>query len=537
MAYQLVDPYGRPVRTQALTERQAEAGLTGVRQAWAGTVASGLTPQRLAALLLACDQGQTEAFVTLAEEMEERDPHYFSVLGMRKRAVSGVRASVTPATEDAADVKIADAVRAAIADHDGFADLVEDLLDALGKGFAAVEIDWDRSAREWTPARFEHVPQRFFQFDRETGREMRLRDTANPTDGIEMAPFKFIRHVARMKSGLAYRGGLARVVSFGWMCKAYGLKDWVAFVETFGLPIRLGRYGPEATAADVQTLFGAVANIGTDAAAVLPESMNIEFAEAGNGNGTGGQIFENLARWVDEQVSKAVLGQTMTSDNGSSMSQAQVHNEVRHDIAKADARSVSGAINRDLVRAFVDLNFGVQGAYPRLVIEVQEPEDTKALMESVGILLPFGARFNASELRAKLGLTDPDDNDEVIGGTPAPAPVSAVPGGTPSRVVPLPKARAVNASAAPSAAAGGADVLGEIELGMLDDWEAVMEDVLSPFEAALAGATGYEDAKARLAAALPGLPSSRLIDALVRGAFKARALGDVRDGDVRDGGA
>jgi len=81
----LLDAYGRPVRQQKLTEPLAAGGMTGIRQTWAGSAASGLTPVKLASILRACDQGELREFLILAEEMEERDPHYFSVLGTRSR--------------------------------------------------------------------------------------------------------------------------------------------------------------------------------------------------------------------------------------------------------------------------------------------------------------------------------------------------------------------------------------------------------------------------------------------------------------------
>lgn len=505
----LVDQFGRPVQRKVLTEAVAEPGITSIRQAFAPTVASGLTPQRLAEILRACDEGDTYEYLVLAEEMEERDPHYSSVLGVRKRAISGVKPTVTAASEDERDEKIATAVRDHITEHDGFADLVEDTLDALGKGFSAVEIVWGRSARLWWPDRFRYRPGHFFTFDRETGEELRLRDEHAPVDGLPLDPFKWIVHRAKMKSGLAMRGGLARVVAFSWMCKAYDLKDWMAFIETYGLPLRLGRYGPEATAKDVQTLFTAVANIGTDAAAVLPKSMEIDFEQVSAGS-VGERIFESLARFLDEQVSKAVLGQTMTADNGSSNSQAQVHNDVRLDLAQADARGVTGTLNRDLVRPFVDLNFGPQKKYPHLSIEVEEPEDITALVDGVAKLVPLGLRVKQSELRARLKLSEPDDDDEVIGARPAQNPPATN--------------TALNREAAAT------DEIDQIEAEMLGEWEEIMEPILAPVEDLIAEATSYEDAMARLAQVLPNIATAPVVEALVKGLFKARVMGDVRDG-------
>ena len=507
------DAWDRLVRKADLTEPQAEGGMTGVRQSWVESVASGLTPQMLANILRDCDQGNIDAFMTLAEEMEERDAHYASVLGQRKRAVSGIKATVQPWSEDAKDVEIAAWVKDHITGHDQFADLIEDLMDAVGKGFSVVEIDWQTEAAAWTPRAFVWRTQRFFQFDKETGRKVRLRDDADMVDGVELAPYKFLVHTAKLKSGHAFRGGLARVVAFSWMCKAYTVKDWMAFVETYGLPLRLGRYDKAATEKDVAVLFRAVANIGTDAAAVIPKHMDIEFVQ--NMSGGGSQpIFENLARYVDEQISKAVLGQTMTTDNGSSQAQANVHNEVRHDVAAADARGLAGTINRDLVVPAVLLNFGPVQGFPKVLITVEEPEDIKARVDGVVALASAGVTFKATEARAIVRMTDPDDDDEVFGG----APVTALPA-TPQTARHVHLARA----------GAEIDVIDEIRAEMLSDWEPVMDELLEPFTAAIAQADSYESAKAALDG-IAGLPSSRMIDQLVKAMFVARVAGDVEDG-------
>ncbi|PTE20235.1 DUF935 domain-containing protein [Cereibacter changlensis JA139] len=521
----LLDAYGRPLQLRTLTQAQATGsatgGITGVRQVWTDTVASGLTPQRLAAVLRACDQGELSDFLTLAEEMEERDPHYGSVLGIRKRAISGVVPHVVPGSDDTKGREIAEAVEAHIAEHDGFPDLVEDMLDSLGKGFSVVEIHWAADKSRWWPELFERVEPRWLTYDRDTGRELRLRSDSSPIEGIPLAPGHFIRHEARLKSGLAFRNGLARVVAFSWMCKAYTLKDWIAFIETYGLPLRLGRYGPEATAEDVRKLFQAVANIGTDAAAVLPKSMQIDFERGVAVQGDG--VFETFARWADEQISKAVLGQTMTSDNGSSQSQANVHNEVRHDIARADARSVAGALNRDAVRPFVQANWGEQERYPRIVIEIPEPEDTAAIMTAVPALAAAGVRFRAAEIRSKLGFSDPGEKDEVIGGAPAAPPTAQNHSGC--RCPTCRGHLALNREIDPPA-----DPLDEIGADALAEWEEVQDDLLGPVERAILDAATYEEAMAALTAVLPEMAASRLIDTLVQASFKARALGDVQDG-------
>ena len=101
-------------------------------------------------------------------------------------------------------------------------------------------------------------------------------------------------------------------------------------------------------------MISAVANIGTDAAAVLPESMRIEFQQVAQA-GSGHALFLALAEWLDRQISKAVLGQVASTEGtpgrlGNDDAQA----EVRKDILRADAKQLANTLNRDLIKPFID---------------------------------------------------------------------------------------------------------------------------------------------------------------------------------------
>lgn len=511
----VLDQSGRPFETALMTEDVAQPGVTSIRSVWHQSVATGLTPEKLARILAAANDGDLVAYLTLAEEMEERDQHYASVLGIRKRAISGVEPLVKAASDSAKDKKIADDVRENIAEHHGFSDMVEDLLDSLGKGFSNVQIIWGRDTKRWWVDRFKHADARYFTFDRDTGDEVRLLDEREPVNGIPLQPYKWISHRAKLKSGLAFRGGLARLSAFSHLCKSYTIKDWIAFIETYGLPLRIGRYGAEATTADVKVLFRAITNIGTDAAAVLPKGMDIDFVQVAAG--PGNDIFEKFARWADEQTSKGVLGQTMTSDNGSSQAQAEVHNEVRHDISKSDARSVSGTINRDLVKPYVDLHYGPQIDYPEVEILIEEAEDLDLVLKHTFSAADRGVKIKQSEVREKLGYSTPDDDDDIL--VPA---AKAKDQAQPKEAESEAKNRSEDA--------GGFDELKAVQDALGENWDATMGDLIAPVTDLLATAESYEDAQEALAQAFPKMDTREFVDGLVKSMVKARALGDRADG-------
>ncbi|MCP4695831.1 MAG: DUF935 domain-containing protein, partial [Gammaproteobacteria bacterium] len=406
----LPDHRGLPIQRKKLSGEAAAPGLTGVRTIWRESVADDLTPDRLAAIFRNAVDGDANAYLTPAEEMEERDPHYRSVLSTRKLAIAGPDPTVEPASDDAHDVKLADETRNMIR-KPAFGAMLYDVVDALGKGFSVTEIDWSHG-REWMPT-YKWRDPRFFMFDRITGCEVRLLDENGGMDGLELEPYKFIVHMPQLKSGVPVRNGLARRAAFSYMCKTFSVKTWRAFAEIYGLPIRPGRYGPNPKDDDLAVLRQAVANIGTDAAAIMPDSMKIEFQQLANTTG-GPELFQRLVEWFDKQISKAVLGQTMTADDGSSQSQAQVHDGVRVDILRADAKSLSETLNRDLVQPFIDLNFGAQENYPRILFPIPKPEDLKLLTDALAKLVPLGLRVAQHEVRAKFRLSEPGPKDEVF---------------------------------------------------------------------------------------------------------------------------
>ncbi len=425
----LLDAWGRPVRRAALRREHAGPTLTGVRQAWIGRDhLRGLTPARLASILREAEvpgDGAEERYLELAEQIEERDLHYLGVLGTRKRQVAQIGVRIEPASDAAMDIDDADLVRPFFQRGDLEDELI-DLLDAIGKGYAVAEIEWETSAHQWMPRRLMRRDPRHFSFDRRSGTSLRLR--ADDGGWIEPPPWTFVFHTAAAKSGLPIRGGLARAAAWSWLAKHATLADWVRFAEAYGQPLRLGRYGPGATDADLATLRRAVRDLGVDAAAVIPDDMNVEFVDGAGTGGPRAELYRDLVTYMDAQISIAVLGQTLTTQEGDSGSYAlgQVHNLVRADIERSDARQIAGTLTRDIVVPIVALNRGPRAHYPRAVIERASAPDLAMLADSLQRLVPLGLRVSARQVRDIFGLDAPDSDDEVLGAAGAP-PAGAPP--------------------------------------------------------------------------------------------------------------
>lgn len=513
----LVDQWGNPLRKAVLTREVAGPTLAGVRQPIAGYPADGLNPIRLANILREADQGEPLSYFELAEQIEERDLHYVGVLGTRKRAVSQLDITVEPASDSAEDQRRADMVTQWLK-RDELADEMFDILDAVGKGISWTEIIWDHSEGQYQPARLERCDPRFFRYAPD-GRTPMLRGGEDGRgEDIPLPGFKFIQMQIKAKSGLPIRSGLARIAAWSWMFKAYTQRDWAIFTQTYGQPISVGKYHASASQDDRDTLYRAVANIAGDCAAIIPDGMEIDFVEASNVT-AGSALYEKRADWLDRQISKAVLGQTNTTDaqaGGLGSGQADAHNDVREDIEKADGKSGSAVLNRDLVRPWCDLEFGPGGAYPKVTIARPEPEDLKLLSESLKEMVPLGLRVSATEIRGKFGLSDPGENDEIL---TAPRAESSAIGIDPARAGSERSALTLHARQKPG---HPAEI---IALQLAQAGDRHIREMAETIETMLERANDLHEFRAMLGSAFGDIDSGALADVIAGGLAAAHAAG------------
>ena len=467
----LLDAYGRPIVIEALREEQAAPTLLGIRNIYSIIDESiGLTPEKVAGILRTAEFGDPWLYLELAERMEEKDLLYQGVLHTRKMAVSQLDIDVQAAGDDAQSIEDSEFIRDVLIDSSqvDLHDVVFEMLDALGKGFSATEIIWDTDgvnaqtgAPQWLPFALKWRDPRWFMFDWVSGEQLlvrtlssdgpqlpvgreswdsrlspmnlRVRSDGGAQIGIQpatspLAPFKFITHITRAKAGLPIRGGLARIAIWAYLFKNYVLKDWVVFAEVYGQPMRLGKYGPGATEADKAALLRAVANIGTDAAAIIPESMAIEFVESRGGGQASHEMYERLCMYIDKMVTIGVLGQELTTSlprGAGSRAAVEVHDVVRRDIATDDARRICATLSRDLVKPLIDLNRGPRRRYPQISIGFNEKADLTELMAGLGPAVDRGLRVSEKWLRDQFGAPDPSPGESLLHRVEHPSAVGA----------------------------------------------------------------------------------------------------------------
>ena len=390
----------------------ARVAVGDVNDKFSSYPSNGLTPRRLAQIFREADEGNVLMQMELFEEMEEKDTHLFSQLQTRKLAVTGLDWEVQSFSEDESDKQIADFVSEQLKSLENFDEILLDMLDAIGKGISIMEIDWAVENGRNVIQDVEYVHPKKLIWDGTTDK-MKICTREYPS-GTELPANKFVVHRYKAKSGHASRAGILRVVAWMYLFKNYDIKDWVSFCEVFGMPLRLGKYEASASEDDKQQLMEAIINLGTDAAGIVPSSTMIEFIESSKTSSI--ELYENFARFCDEQMSKAILGQTLTSDSGGgSYAQSKTHNEVRHDLTVADSKALAGTIRRDIIRPLVEFNFGTGANVPFFGFDCQEVEDQKEAVQVLKTLAcNMGLKIPTSYIYQKFNIPKPEEGEEVL---------------------------------------------------------------------------------------------------------------------------
>lgn len=136
------------------------------------------------------------------------------------------------------------------------------------------------------------------------------------------------------------------------------LAYWDMFGEVFGMPLRIGKTISQDTK-DIARIEKMLAEMGAASWGLFPEGTEIEIKETTRGDAFN--VYDKRIDRCNSEVSKGILGQTMTIDNGSSLSQSETHLEVFENICRADATMIKYLVNDRLIPLMIRHGFPLQG--------------------------------------------------------------------------------------------------------------------------------------------------------------------------------
>jgi len=348
----------------------------------------------------------------------DRDAHAGSVLQQRNMAVVGKEWEIIPAksarklgrpASTTQEEIVADYV-SDVLENCNFDQARQEILKAVLYGFYSIEVIWNATKDSIKIKKLIAKHPRRFSFTMD--RELRLITPSNMIEGEPVPDRKFIIFTYG-DSDNPYGRGLGQRLWWPVWFKKNGVKFWLVFLEKFGMPTVKGKYPSGTTPEQQQKLMDAIEAIQSDTGIKIPDSMDIEFLEASR---AGTVTHEQLCEYMDRQISKAVLGQTASTEGTpGKLGNEKTQGDVRQEIIEADADLLDACLNETLIKWIVDYNFPGVASYPKIMTYAAAKPDLKEQSEiDKTLVVDIGLPVSAAYFYETYGIPAPSEGEDLV---------------------------------------------------------------------------------------------------------------------------
>lgn len=285
--------------------------------------------------------------------------------------------------------------------------IVDDILEAPLFGYKPLEVYWAKQTvgqRECViPTKIKGKPVDWFVFS-DNG-ELLFRSKEHYLGEI-VPDKKFLLPRQEATDDNPYGFPDLSLCFWYYTFKKGGLRFWLQFIEKYGMPFLIGKTprgtAPEENAELLQTLEDMI----QDAVAVIPDDGSVELVESSKA--TSSQVYKEFLYFLNSEVSKAILGQTLTTEiqDKGTYGAAKVHLEVRDDIIQSDVKLVEETFNT-LIEWIIELNFGTVNEVPKFIM-FREGDVDLNLAQRDKIITEMGFTFSQEYMTRAYFLQDSD---------------------------------------------------------------------------------------------------------------------------------
>jgi len=329
---------------------------------------------------------------------------------------------IQPATNDEFDKKVAGFCKWTLEDMRGsLIEVLFDTMSAVYRGYSIGEMNFKTIADGeykglWGLESIRPKNPRDYKYDLDSFSNITDLKLTLAAGGERKLPlWKFIIYVYQPEDGRPWGRSDLRAAYKHWWSKDFLMKWWNVYMERFGAPTRVAKY-PRARQQDQDKLMDALKSIMNNTSITIPDDIDIQFLTTG-----GRGAFRESIEYHDEQMVKAILGQTLTSGTGDgvgSYALGNVHRETLEDYVNFLRRDIAESVMRERVlRTLVWLNFPGVFTLPRHVwrpmqgeLQVKDAVELEKLA-NLGIMV----ESDINPVRRQLGMPPSsafDDNSD-----------------------------------------------------------------------------------------------------------------------------
>ena len=373
-------------------------------------------------------------------ELEEKDTAIGSALNTRRilalarqwRVVSG-----DPNQQRGPAAQYADGLKQFLDSIPNFEDAVEELLDAPGYDYVAMEILWEIDQSGFTPGSPRRGPgrpligvkdiigrpQELFSFgdpiDPQTG-ELRLSTYAGGR-GVIVPPNKFLVNIYRRRNGDKRGQPLLRRLFWPSWFKRNVLRIHLHYLDKGPGTVAV-TYPSGATDDDKTKALEVAAAIQSEMYAALSENLKVVPELLQTTRTRNAEDFRSLGDSMDAEMTRMILGQTL-STRGSEQARGtnalgEVHLQTMWQYVRRDLIGVENCINEQLCKPWLEWNYGPaaldRAVRPYWRTEKEPPKDANQELDRLSKARAMGAAIAERTVYETGQIDAPEEGEKLL---------------------------------------------------------------------------------------------------------------------------
>jgi phage gp29-like protein len=391
-----------------------------VAERWINQVSRGLTPEAVDDYLTAAISGDVVNAFALFEEMEEKWPELRVALYKHKLKVARRNPRIVPPDhpQDAALARRkADFANQVFAGIGQWHRSAFHLLDAVGKGISAAEIDWRIGAVQGREAvviaEMPWVNYRHLAWWWDKPELQLFPDLRNRALRLDVPDRKFVVFHHLSKSGHPARAAMLRPLAWLFLIYLYAVKDWSTLAETFGVDVAHAFCKKDTTQEQRNVILRHLSRLAARAG-VFDDGTVVSLQRA-----TASSSFpqETIVKYCSEKALECLLGSTLATQAGEkgARSLGLVQQDETEELIDWTSLLFAGTITATALRWLMDFNFAEAGDNPVMELPSANRRDVAALANVVNILVNLGVRVPEAWAHAQFDIPAPKPLDTTDG--------------------------------------------------------------------------------------------------------------------------
>ena len=285
-----------------------------------------------------------------------------------------------------------------------FDSLSKMLLEAVITGISHTELKWERTETGANIVDFKYIEPRRIQYNTKWEPYLITKDNPNIGKPLKGYSRNFITHrFFQYPTDSPYGNGLGKQLYHPVLFLRRAMESWLLAADRYATPLAVAQVTDDATTPERLAVMRRLMNMSREKVILIPTEWKIDFVQPN----ARADFYENQISMYSQMIAKLIAGETTTGEQSDvgSYGRDAISKSLLFTRAAYLSQQLDETLNDQLVRHWVDINFGKNVPAPKLSRRMIDPRDELPLQEAMSVQgygIPMDPAWLAETYKFKL---------------------------------------------------------------------------------------------------------------------------------------